>query len=331
MIKSRLKSRTFILFLLSAFIHQTVLADNNGSINSATITAATVKALPNCQHFRPLGFCMWFSPIPWIGVNYTPLIEEYMPDLVVSVFNQAGENPWEEINATLDQVGKAAEQDIVTTVSGDHAGSGQHSFGDIHQQNAFFKEADVIGNPGLIALPQQLLLPSAAIPMAPYYQSMLDAAMWRGFPNVPGVLEEEGFAMVADLTHYIGSGLINWGGLYPHEGKIATTNDAKAAAVIAQRASDLTTSKVFFNHLHQPLSNRCGRHCEAALIQENSNKTQFQMLYPLENDSCDYFGKTLNYGEEAETQTHGAYAWILWRYYRGCRDGIGAFVQEIPF
>ena len=49
--------------------------------------------------------------------------------------------------------------------------------------------------------------------------------------------------MIADPFHHVGTNLINWGGIYPHEGEVASSNDAKAAAVIAQRAGDLITSQ----------------------------------------------------------------------------------------
>jgi integrating conjugative element protein (TIGR03756 family) len=306
-----------------------VASNAYAGINSAKISEATVKAIPQCLHFHIIGACVWFSP--FTGYSTTPLVEYYSPDLVASVFNRPGDNPWSEINETLDQAGKKTEQQIVSSLAHDDAGSGQHSYGSIQEQNTFFKEADVIGNPGLAMLSQPGLLASTAVPLNPYYQSMLDAGMWRGFPNFPSILAEEAKAMMADITHHVGAGPIYWGGIYPHEGKVATTNDAKAASVIAQRAADLTTSTAIPGHIYQPLPNQCGEHCDATPIQENSDKTQFQMIYPNQEDTCDYFGKTLSYGESAEIRAQGAYIWIIWRYYRGCHDGAGDFVQEIKY
>lgn len=320
-----IKSKPLILSSILLLIFNNA----NAEINSATITEATAQAMPDCLRFHLIGACVWFST--YTGYSETPLVEYYSPDVVVSVFNKAGDNPWMEINNSLDQAGKIAEEQIVTSLSQDNAGSGQHSYGDIHEQNIFFKEADVIGNPGLVTMNQPELLPSTAIPLNPYYQSMFDAGMWRGFPNVPFVLAEESYAVIADSVHHVGTLPINWGGIYPHEGKVATTNDAKAAAVIAQRAGDLMTLAAMPGHIYQPLSNQCGAHCAAAPIKENSDKTQFQMIYPVQENTCDYFGKTVVYGENVETQTNGAYVWIIWRHYRGCRDGAGKFVTEVHF
>ncbi len=297
-------------------------------INSASITAATLKALPHCSHYRVRGVCYWAD---WKGINTTLYIEQYLPDLVVSVFNRAGDNPWTEMNATLDKAGSLTQQQLIKSFTGDSAGAGQHSFSNTEEQNVFFKEADVIGNPALMLLPKEGFLPSSASALKPYYQSMLDSILWRGIPLAHEFPPEEIYALMADLKHHVGTGLINWGGIYPHEGKLATSNDAKAAAVIAQRAADLVNSSEITHltgHIYQQLTNRCGQECSASPIQENSDKTLFQMIYPTEESSCDYFGKTLRYGEESETKAQGNYVWIVWRFYSGCADGNGKFIGK---
>ncbi len=319
-----MNKRKFIsVFLISLFICNNTWGDTN----SAAITAATLQAAPNCMHYRIRGVCYWLS----MGhVSTTDYIEQYLPDVVVSVFNKPGDNPWFEINHTLDQAGQIAESKIVTSLTGFNAGGGQHSFSDIHTQNIFFKEAEVIGNPALAVLQNQEFLPSTASPLTPYYQSMLDSAAWRGLPQTRTTLAEEAYALVADITHHVGTLLINWGGIYPHEGKIATSNDAKAAAVIAQRAGDLITSSNFIvtGHIYQTLSNLCGEECNASPIQENSPNTQFQMIYPIVENTCDYFGKTVNYGEDTETKTNGSYMWVIWRFYSGCAEGDGQYIGK---
>jgi integrating conjugative element protein (TIGR03756 family) len=268
--------------IIALFLSLLICSNAFASINSATITAATLKAFPHCVHYRIRGACYWLGEA---GVNTTPYVEHYLPDVVVSVFNKPDDNPWTEINLTLDKAGKIAQQQIVSSFTGFDVGSGQHHLSDIHEQNVFFKEADIIGNPALALgfLPDIGLLPSTTKPLMPYYQSMLDSAAWRGFPQLKTTQLEENYAMVADIQHHIGIGLISWGGIYPHEGKIATSNDAKAAAVIAQRASDLITSSDVMHlsgHIYQPLSNSCGQQCKASLVQENSSNTEFQMIYP---------------------------------------------------
>ena len=143
------------LFLILSIIGKNIFAD----INSATITADTLEALPSCVHYEVRGLCYWAN---YNSVNTTPYIEQYLPDVVVTVFNKPGDNPWLEINDTLDQAGQVAESQIVSSLTDLKTGYGQHSFADIHEQNIFFKEADVIGNPALAVLPQNMgFLPSS--------------------------------------------------------------------------------------------------------------------------------------------------------------------------
>jgi hypothetical protein len=80
----------------------------------------------------------------WAGkteINTTPYVEHYLPDVVISVFNKAGDNPWNEANLGFDQADKIAQDNIVSSLTGLDSGSGQHSFSANHEQNVFFKEA----------------------------------------------------------------------------------------------------------------------------------------------------------------------------------------------
>jgi integrating conjugative element protein (TIGR03756 family) len=316
-----------IIILILLLNYSNIFADTNSTL----ITKSTLKAIPNCLHYKIKGVCYWAGKT---GINTTPYIEHYLPDVVISVFNKAGDNPWTEANLGFDQAGKVAQNNIVSSLTGLDSGSGQHSFSDNHEQNVFFKETDLIGNPALAVLPNNgyILLPSTVTPFKPYFQSMLDSAMWKGLPQFPPAVIEEGYALAADIVHHVGTGLINWGGIYPHEGKIATSNDAKAAAVIAQRGGDLITSsdmEHLSGHIFLQLSNECGQHCKAYPIQENSDKTLFQMIYPITEDKCDYFGKTIDYGNDLESKGQGSYVFVVWRYYQGCKDGDGKFIGKI--
>lgn len=311
---------------LAWLVSGTVLA----STNSVEIIANTLAAVPNCLDYQVKGMCFWVS---LEGVKTTtPYLEHYLPDAVVSVFNRPGDNPWLEMHYTLDQIGKTAEQSLISAIAKVPAGGGQHDFNNPLEQNTFFKEADVIGNPALPLLTSDVvLLHSTAIPFLPYYQSMLDSVLWRGFP--PEALPEQAYAVGMSVTHYIGTdgGAINWGSALPFEGKVATSNDAKAAAVIAQRASNLLTATHTWGHVYQPLSTHCGQECTAATIAERNADTKFQLIYPAAQETCQVFGKTTTYGLDIEKQTQGAYVWVVWRKYRGCISGAGAYVGKVIF
>ncbi len=229
------------------------------STNSAEIIAETMAGLPACLHYEIKGSCFWLNATG--SIITTPYVQHYLPDAVVSVFNEPHDNPWLEMNVTLDTAAAEAQVGLISVVTGGMiAGGGQHSFHQPMEQHVFFKEADVIGNPAIATLPTTpMLLPAAAIPLQPYFQSMLDSVLWRGFP--PLAIPEQAMAYGEDITHTVGKGATVWGGAYPFEGKVITGNDAKAAAVIAQRASQLLTASNAWGHLHQPLPTVCGTEC----------------------------------------------------------------------
>lgn len=105
-------------------------------------------------------------------------------------------------------------------------------------------------------------------------------------------------------------------------------NDAKASAVVAQRAADIIT-KSAQPHIYKQLSNRCGDHCDADSNKENSEQTQFQMIYPSADNQCIVFGKSdlgslRPWGMDAAQAGDHRYVWVLWRHYHGCVPDPGA-------
>ncbi len=321
--------KSFCPIILLFCVFTETFADNEPGITSVDIAARTLEALPNCLHYEVKGACVWLSKT---GIKTaTPYLSHYLPDVVISVFNKSDDNPWLEMRTTLDAAGAKAQSAMVSTLTNDTVGGGQHKFNNPLQENTFFKEADVIGNPALTALPKTpVLLSSTATPLKPYFQSMLDSALWRGFS--PQADAEQAYAAGVALVRYIGTqgGMITWGTALPYEGKVETSNDAKAAAVIAQRAGNLitTTNATNWGHVYQSLSTNCGTGCTAATIQERSEDAQFQLIYPVTQNSCQVFGRTMMYGEEEEMKTQGAYLWVLWRKYEGCIQGDGELIAK---
>jgi integrating conjugative element protein (TIGR03756 family) len=314
-----------LLVVWALIITTTVHAKTLTSIDivHATLSAA-MKSEGGCLHYQlPTRFCLWFSP--WMGRNTTPLLDHYLPDLIVIVYRNAGENPWIEANALFDIPSAAVQSRVIQKI-----GSGNHSFLDAHEQQVIFKEADVIGNPALAILPKymgEMLLTSTATPLKPYFQSTLDSALWRGL--MPEALLEETASVVLGEIHHIGTGFTDWGSVYPHEGSVIGNNDAKASMVIAARAADLLTNPTSYGHIHQSLDNSGGTHYTAAPITENSNDTLFQLIYPTEKTNCVPLGTNDSYDERMLNE-QGVYVWIVWRHYQGCMNGNGAFIGVIP-
>jgi integrating conjugative element protein (TIGR03756 family) len=306
-----------VILLITNLVHA-----ESPTINSLSIIQATIAALPNCLHYQfPTHFCIWITKDG--EINTTPVVSHYLPDVVVSVFSKPHDNPWIEINKLLDSAGQPIQIEIVKDVTGFDAGSGNQSFQVENEQHVIFKEVDVIGNPALALIPEHGLLPSVATSLWPYFQSMADSLQWRGLPPVS--LPEEALALALNVSHHIGMGFVNWGGVYPHEGKVTNDNDTKAAAVIAARAVDLLTNTNNFGHVYKSLSTSCGEHCKASPIQENSKETYFQMVYPVVQSQCYILGDNDSYSSNMINKD-GSYVWIVWRHYKGCADGEGKYV-----
>ena len=312
---------TFLIIILS-----TNAFASSANFTTVSVTKNTLKAFTklngNCLNYKiPTRFCIWVSPLG--EVSTTPMLDHYLPDLVVVVYRNSDENPWIEAKTLLDVPANKAQAVFLPD-----AGSGNHGFMQGNDQAVIFKEADVIGNPALLVLPQRLtLLPSTASAMRPYFQSMLDSALWRGL--MPQASVEEAASLVLGELHHVGIGLTDWGGVYPHEGTVLGNDDARASMVVAQRAADLLTNTTIFGHVRASLANTCGTHCKASPIKENSKDTLFQMISPVEEDECSVLGSDQSYQENMQNN-EGAYAWIVWRHYQGCVDGEGTFIGVTP-
>jgi integrating conjugative element protein (TIGR03756 family) len=295
------------------------------TLHSEIIIQDTLAALPHCSHYHmPIHVCVWLSD--WGEINTTPLLDHYLPDLVVSVFRKPHGNPWVEINKVIDNAGEPIQKGIIKAATGFPVGHGNHSLVDAHEEAVIFKEADVIGNPALSVIPKDGALPSTATPWQPYFQSLTDSVLWRGLP--PAALAEEAMALALNVAHHIGTGVANWGGIYPHEGKVIGENDLQASIVIAARAADLTTSLNGYGHIYHRLSTHCGEECTATPIQENSPDTYFQMIYPKTETDCHVLGDSDSSPAHSLT-TEGAYVWIVWRHYIGCADGKGHYIGKL--
>ncbi len=303
-----------LLFATSAYA-------SHSKINSANIIKSTLSALPSCLHYQvPTHVCIWVSQ--WGEVNTTPIVSHYLPDLVVSVFKTPDDNPWLEVGKVAGNAEKTLQNEMVRQITGVTADGGNHSLQDQHEQEVIFKEAEIIGNPALMMIPIEGLLPSTASAWQIYFESTVDSLLWRGLSAA--ALPEEGMAITFNATHHIGTELSNWGGIYPHEGKVIQDNDVKASAVIAARAADLVTSQQGYGHIYNALSDSCGEHCSAAKVQTNSKQTYFQMIYPIAQTECHILGDSGSY--QASMLNHdSAYVWVVWRQYEGCVDGDGKY------
>lgn len=276
----------------------------SGAITSAAIITSTLS--PQCMEYKVVGICFWLYCTPYgCKVKMSTKVRHYVPDAVVTAYANTGMSPWTEMSA-LGAPNSAAQAGNNGTTN--HTG----------EENVLkFKEADVIGHPGgatftKFASASGYVCKGASLPFIPYFLSALDTIAWRkgvpesAFPEAltPGV-REVGSYLTAD----------QWGAVYPRSGFLHQPDDYKTAAVIAQRAGDITTRRGQI-HVYLPMAARPrdGYWPAGALKEGDSTSGKWQELAPTLSPSCAVFP---NSGPRIEA-ANGAYAWALWRPYSCC-------------
>lgn len=285
--------------------------------NTAAITASVMA--PDCLQYRIVGICYWLFCTPFgCSVKTSVKVRHYVPDAVVSSYANTGDNPWSEMSVLGLPTPLAQAGGDGTT---NHVGE---------NNLAKFKEADVIGHPGAALFRQfarsfGYACPSASTPFVPYFLSSLDVLAWRyGLPEmvypeslIPG-RREVGSTQSGNL----------WGNLYPRSGSLHQADDYKTAAVIAQRAGDITT-RSGQPHVYRSLRAKAkdGYWPAGALKEGDASTGQWQRLSPELSQSCAVFPERESHAESPD----GGYAWALWRPYACCKRAGQTFLGSTDF
>ncbi len=283
--------------------------------------------------------CYWLR-CSWNGcrVRSSLKIGHYNPDLVVAVYNELGANPWVEARTILGPIQRAAANGLLGSLFSLPAGSaGNRTEGRrLGHTNLIFREADAIGHPldtlsDLVA-DADLLCPSQASTLVPYFQSALDAVSWRS--EIPEAIYPA--SLIPGLREISRSPLQTWGSVHPRTGWVTQTDEAKAAAVIAQRATDIVT-RTAQPHVYVPLqgASGSGRWPPGPLLEVDRTTGVWQRLHPDPESSCDVFGTddlTSPAGWGAgKIDDGGDYVWNLWRPYECCRRRGQWFLYDIEW
>lgn len=304
------------------------------ALNSVDIVTHTMNGVTqgNCMDWKITGVCFWLDCDPICSVNTTLKVDHFLPDLVVSVYGKLNENPWDEIRTTVDKAAYVAARPQTREMAGVDPGTGNQTVVQPQEHDNHFKEVDIIGNPALWFFKrlEHIYLPSQATPLMPYYVSLADAYIWRS-PLLEIALHPSG---LVPGYRIVGSLLNNWGSIFPRNGFIQQPADAKAAALIAQRAADIVTAQntSAAPHLVKTLSSTsCGDHCTVEDSRENDmGSMRWQMIYPTNQKQCSIFGTQdfpgQPWGQADFKKGQGNYTWILWRHYHGCIPGEGKYI-----
>lgn len=275
------------------------------AIDTAALIASVLS--PDCLAWRIVGVCYWLSCSAFgCTVQTSVKVRHYVPDAVVSSYSHTGHNPWAEVAFMSMPLPFAADGGDGTTNQG-------------HENNlAKFKNADVIGHPGMAAFSRfarqfGMICPGAGVPFDPYLLSTFDTIAWRY--NVPeSVYPESLMPGMREIGNRVAANL--WGSVYPRGGFLYQVDDFKSAAVVAQRAGDVVTRRGQ-PHVYQPLlaQPHDGYWPAGGLIESDIRTGKWQALAPQMSSTCAVFPDTQPHVEAVD----GAYVWTLWRPYACCK------------
>lgn len=315
-------------------------------INTLQIAAAEMKHRIKYTNYHVIGTCIWIKE-GYPPRAYTTLeVSEYKPDLVVTVYNQYGDDPWREaslLDTTLESVNRGVDSAVTGYPIGE--GNSATSMAHMSYSNLRSKLVDVIGSPLntlALVLPQ---LNSDTTPLFRYYQSDRDTL---GRIGIAEALRPETYN---PFGQPIGENMLNhWAFEFPRDMKVNVDNDFKAGIVVALRAADIVTNKNTFHTLVKSTQDSCGENCAVSSVKENTvakldtktgtfEESQFneknppeslwqevypdnKAIQPGQNDAL--ILSTL--GSEEEIKTDGNLVFVVWRHYEGCVQHSGNLI-----
>lgn len=290
----------------------------------------------SCLNYCITGVCVWLRcSIYECEIETSIRVAHYNPDLVVSVYDEPGDNPWEEMASVFGDL----DEDITNTLVGlfhdAYAGGGHRTEGgnQATDQSLRFKEVTVIGHPlssvSDFVADTGYYCPSEADSFYPYLLSSLDTLTWRlGLPEMLYLQNLlPGQRVVGEGFHQ------QWGAVWPRTGFIYQKDDVKAAAVIAQRAGNIVTQSNqphIYNALDGNGYNKSWLPGE--LVENDPNTGVWQMLVPKQDNQCYAFGENdvmSNSWSDGRQSEDNRYAFTLWRPYQCC-EAKGIYLFTVP-
>ena len=297
-------------------------------INTATLTARVLEKTFQNTHFRIIGACLWLKSIP-PSIETGPAIEQYLPDLVVTVSNKPGANPWQEVSLLYEnEIALKNYQATFAQVLGStfDVGDGSNLTSTQHLNDERTRVVSVIGSPaGLYRLPKVTHQPETRFGK-PYYSSLMDAVSDR---TESGEIAYMATHPTLLIGHNIGTLTNHWGQEIPRLMRITQPSRFRASVVAAMHAADIVTNQQSL-HVAIPTRNACGPNCVVAnVIYDPKHEHLFwQEIYP--NNRMIEPGNPSDFGEADDLKGHGNYVFVIWRKYRGCVKQSGKLLQGLP-
>lgn len=300
--------------LVSSLHFQQAHAISTHSIINSTLSS-------QCLDYSVVGVCIWLECDEsgcWIQTSL--LVRHYVPELVVSSYENTGENPWSDLIGESYNFFPDLLLDLAPNISAMGGGQNTTEGEARYHQTLRFKNTDAIGHPGATVFNEfarefGLTCQSASQPFRPYHLSTLDALAWRS--GIPETVYPE--ALIPGSRELGQAGDV-WGNVYPRSGFIGQTHDYKAAALMAQRSADIVT-RTGQPHVYTPMvkNARDGWWPPGPIVEGNRNH-RWQQLQPNMSRSCrvwpDRSPQDTYHDRLAED---GDYVFAMWSRYRCCK------------
>jgi integrating conjugative element protein (TIGR03756 family) len=310
---------------------------HEGVIETLSIVSETMEAALSCANWQIRGICIWLKCVGPVCAPITSVkVGNYVPEVVIQSYDIPDAEPWKESH-DINRLSQAQSDDwwvmeIVDWVSStdldslgiDSLKGGKPASGagaKQGQRNVTFKLVDAYGNPAISAYNALLsswglFCKGKALMFYPYFISNLDSIGWRW--NLPEVFYPMSW-MASIKTWNLNDGLLNdYGSVYPRHGFAAQLDEFKVATTKAFTVGHIITRKnqahVYFNIAQGSEDGYWG---PGGLEKDDPKSGQFQMLYPVQEDSCRSFPYEAR--PASRRSTNGSYVWNMWRYYKCCK------------
>ena len=293
-------------------------------INTLQMSMRVIGKMCSNSHYKIIGECTWLEGKPFPKPVVTPSIEQFLPDLIVTVSNKPEENPWFEAGKLFEnQASRSLYQKVYTKATGFPLGFGDDAgqATTMHINDERTRVVDVIGSPAAFyRIPYLSHKPETRFGQ-PYYLSEADAVMDR---SEMGEIPYMALHPHLLINHDIGT----WGHEIPRLMRVTQPSRFRASVVAALHAADIVTNK---NSLHVTKStqNSCGHNCVVAnvIYDPKEQNIIWQEIYPKNRNITP--GDANEFGIEDEKEGNGNYVFVIWRKYRGCIQHEGKLVNAL--
>ena len=315
------------VILMCLICHLTLNAESTEPphpINSLQMSLRVIDKILSNSHYKVIGVCSWLDGKVVPKIITTPSVEQYLPDLIVTVSNKPEENPWVEAGLLFENhTSRKLYQKTYTLATGFPLGFGDDAgqVTSMHINDERTRVVDVIGSPaGFYQIPYLSHQPETHFGM-PYYLSEADAVMDR---SQMGEIPYMALHPHLLIHHDIGT----WGHEIPRLMRVTQPSRYRASVVAALHAVDIVTNKNS-PHVTKSTKNSCGHNCVVSnvIYDPKEDNSIWQEIYPVNRNIKP--GDANDFGVEDDKEGNGNYVFVVWRKYRGCIQHHGKLVKAL--